>query len=287
MVFNIGNGLSTMGQSIANTAGAAALEMQKNDLETQRDQLAAQTAHGYKSQEMEQQGGIAAIAASKLADVNSAAADSQHKFETGIEQLRESGALARENISAGATVQSAQISAGASMANVKAQLSQADVQVGPDGTLMAIDKTTKKATPVLGDDGQPVKGVVPGQAALVRDAVNANNEQLRALTIRYDNELKGPQTVLDNLMKTNPDETDPDVIAARQAVIAVKKEYAPAFQHLNNNMDAVVASISSSALPGGGKAPTGNKPPLASFDKSAPAAPAPQAPGLINSNPAP
>ena len=58
----------------------------------------------------------------------------------------------------------------------------------------------------------------------------------------------------------------------------------------DNNMDAVVASITTSALPGANHAPTGNKPPLASFDRTAPFAKRPgvgsvPSSGLINSRP--
>lgn len=285
MGFNIGAGLSQMGSAIATTAGAAGLEIQKNDLETQRDALAAATAHGYKSQELEESGGIAATAASTLADVNAKAAKIQDDFQTGLTKLQGSNSLAVANVGAKAQVQSAGIEASASMANVSAQLKEGDIQTSPDGTLLKIDRSTGKSTPVVDDNGNPVKGIVPGQAALVRDTVNSTNEQLRALTIRYDNELKGPQQQLDQVLKTNTDEKDPDVIAARQAVADVKKEYAPAFTHLNTIMDSAAAAMTAGAnLPAVNKPgiSPGNKPPLASFDKAAPTAPTPQTPGLIN-----
>lgn len=286
MGFDIGAGLSQMGQSVANTAGAMGLEMQKSDLETQRDQLAAATAHGYKSQEMEEQGGIAATAASSLADVNAKAAKIQQDFETGLTKLQGQNSLAVANVGAKAQVQSAGIEASASMANVRAQLQEGDIQVAPDGTMLKIDRSTGKSTPVTDDNGQPVKGIVPGQAALVRDTVNSTNEQLRALTIRYDSELKDREAALNQVLKTNTDSTSPDVISAKQAVDDVKKEYGPAFAHLNGIMDSAAAAMTAGAnLPPANKSgPSGgNKPPLASFDKPAPPTPGVQTPGLINS----
>lgn len=289
MGFNLGAGLSEMGQSIATTAGAMGLEQQKSDLMEQRDQLAAQTAHGYKSQEMEEQGGIAATAASSLADVNAKAAKIQQDFETGLEKIRSTTSLGVANIGATAQVKSAGIEASASMANVRAQLQEGDIQVAPDGTMLKIDRSTGKSTPVTDDSGNPVKGIIPGQAALVRDTVNSTNEQLRALTIRYDNELKGPQAALDQVLKTNTDQTSPDVIAAKQAVDDVKKEYQPAFTHLNTIMDSAAAAMTAGAnLPVGNKPGNGQAPPAAKFDRT-PAAPSPQTsdsaallPGLIN-----
>jgi len=297
MAFSLMNGLSQAGASIAQTAGAEGLEMQKSDLQSQRDQLAAATAHQYKgeeavqSEQLAEQGtgvtaGYAATAASKLADVNAAAASKLADFQTGLAKLQGSNQLAVAKVGAGAEIGAANISAAASQANVKAQLAQGDVQVGPDGTFMSIDKTTGKEKPITDDAGNPVKGVVPGQAALIRDMVQSTNEQMRAVTNRYDNDLRGPQKNLEDAMKAaataqvDPAK-DPGVIEAKAAVDAIKKEYQPALDNLNKNMSAAAAAMLGSTSVGAGapgnapqtppKAPGGpQRPPLASFNQPQP-----------------
>jgi len=63
MQFNIGNGLSAMGGAIEKTAGAAALEMQRSELDMQKNELASMLAEGRETRGREQQGLINAAAA--------------------------------------------------------------------------------------------------------------------------------------------------------------------------------------------------------------------------------
>ena len=118
-LLNLGAGLSSMGSAIAQTAGSAALEMQKSQLEQQRDvllnQLTAEREHTGRVEQGQIQGG--------LQQQQQAAALTQAQFQegeatkrTGLEQT---GANARAQTQAQAELESAKISANAEPPEVK------------------------------------------------------------------------------------------------------------------------------------------------------------------------
>jgi hypothetical protein len=279
-LINLATGLSAMGKAVSDTAHDADI----NAMDQQKLVLADQLAGARETNLEGVKAGYAATAASNLADVNTKAAQVQNDFQTNLENLQEGSREKIANISAGATLGAANIEAGASTANVKAQLAQKDIQVSSDGTMQAIDRTTGEASPVTGDDGKPIKSVVPGAAALVRDMVNSTNEQMRALTYQYKSDLKGPQDNLTKLRSQGLSDSDPEVISAQKDVDTIRNQYAPAFANLNKNMDTAAASMR--VISGldqnqpGGKAPDNsapppakNRPPLGSFLKNAPGGP--------------
>jgi hypothetical protein len=116
------NGLSAMGQGVANYAGTAGLEAQKADLQQQGMVLADQLAHTSKTAENTQVGDINAAAAQKAQDAAMAqlqvTTDSAQKVAT----IGAGATLGAAGIQAGATLGAAKIAAATSTSNIAKEI---------------------------------------------------------------------------------------------------------------------------------------------------------------------
>lgn len=227
MVFNIGNGLSEMGKSVAQTAQAYTLEAQKAELETQRLKLANDLAMERES-----------VGRRETAQFAEAAAEKQRGWQSGENladrTLRET--MAAENNRTAITT--AGISAGASRYAVDQRTKEANsrlefekevfannkteaeekrkferevfenrkaehtkgleaqydaltkVQIGDDGTAYTVNPATGKVTP-LKVDGEPLKFRDPDVAKAQHEMARLKISQLNDLTRTYTPQLEG------------------------------------------------------------------------------------------------
>lgn len=243
------NGLSAMGAAVSNTAGNAALEQQKSDLESQKEILANQLAGQREHVGRVESGEIAATAAGK-----------QQQFESGQQTERLSTETALEASREG----SAQTIAGMDIAgrhqDVQAQIKAGALETGVDadsGNTLVINKLTGKSTPLLGMDGKPLNLVNPAQAQLARDVVISTNEQVRAATQQYRIASGNAQKdVADALKAASGDQKDPDVLAARQRQQDITDQYNESIKSLNDNVSAQVNAALHRAKLTGTAAPT-------------------------------
>lgn len=99
MRFNLGAGLAEMGKSIANTAGEAAINIQRAELEKERIALADSLAGARESKGRQESGMINAAAAKEERDWRSAEAEKREEGENTRFLLREKGETERTAIS--------------------------------------------------------------------------------------------------------------------------------------------------------------------------------------------
>jgi len=275
----LGYGLAQAGKAIADTAGTAALQQQKADLENQKITLANQLAEGTETRLAGVTAGYASQAAEKLA-----------QSQTGLETLRQTGpggSLATAEIQSATSEHNTDVAAATSRQNTKDQIAAGALDIGIDansGNTVILNKLTGQSTNPVGADGKPLQLTNPAVAQLARSVVISSNEQVRALTLQYSIAARNAQKqVSDALKAASGDQTDKDVIAAKAAAKAIDDQYNTTI----NNMNANVAEEVKAALHGQINAPTaasGSNPDLSKYllPPSTQTPAGTSAPGIIN-----
>lgn len=220
MAFNIGAGLSAMGASVANTAGSEALEMQKSNLESQRDILADQLAGARESKGRQEAGEIAATAAGK-----------QQEFEKGLENTKEIFAASESSKQLSAqeqeetarnltTLSAAHISAAASTAVAKMETDANSTETGFDaktGNIVRYNKVTGASSTLTNPDGTPLTLTNPAQWQGVRDLTSKTDAEIRSIGTTYSAIVRADQDNIDKaLAAAGGDEKNSDVAEAKQ-----------------------------------------------------------------------
>lgn len=267
MPFDIGAGFAEMGKTVANQAGAEALELQRSQLETQKDQLISQLTEGRET---------------RLAGVKAG-------YDTQLEKSREDAAMARTNVTeAGAdrrTAMQLQNNLQEISARTKGQIAVAAAEHGLDAkdiTSIETDDNTGKKFGIT-KTGQKVDLGITGP--------NAADEKLMARAEKFGMTKK---TVVDpdTGEKTTEDEIDPQKAAdflRRQGRDDLAKGYAAA-------KAPVIPAIPKGVPPGSQYSPSRkmwrdpqgnlydmNGSPVGGGNSAAAAAPASPAPrGIIN-----
>ena len=276
MAFSLMNGLSAAGATIATQAGAEGLEMQKSDLESQRDQLAAATANTYKLGQIKAEGAqdiltkqaeepLAEQLAQKTSDIGVAAAK-----QTGIDAATLADKLGNDpnHIAALKNINSAD-------PRVAAQAAEADAQAGlaAIGTKTATalynakDAIVKEQSKPGGGDPAVLEGLQKtygalattpeAQAALRTNATNlaaANQKVVSDLNLRISTETNALSNI-DNgqhpeAYKAKQDEID-DLKSQRDNAMMLSKAATA-----NANAQSGINIINGPPPPG--KAPAGS-----------------------------
>lgn len=255
MGFDISNGLSLMGSTIATQAGNEALEMQKAGLENEKlvlaDKLATtreskgrQEQAGIESAGRIQQEGLTELSNKQLSDLNVTA----HGKE--LDQDTQAAVSKLQKLSAPDMIKAQHAIAMATLGPV-----DLSVQVKDDGTAMTFDPRTGKATPMVDPTtGQPLKFQNAAAMQAVTQSINALKDEARDIATPYHTELVAAQTVY----KASP---TPENLAA---INDIKKEYQPKLDSVNGRLNSLADALSVKSGVGAGGAPA-NAAPLSSI----------------------
>lgn len=213
MPFDISNGLSLMGSTMAKTLGDEDLEKQRAALDLQKITLADQLAGAREHVGRVEAGDIAAKAQATQNTFTAAEDALKIKGETAIARIHVSGELG-----------AASISAASAAANRAQELFIAGHQLGFDaaGRAITIDPLKGTTTPLLDSKGQPASIQNPAQQVALTTAVRANQDMLVNYTRQADVDVKAAQDNLDKVALTG---TDDDKAKAQARLDAVADKW--------------------------------------------------------------
>lgn len=226
------NGLSTMGASIASTAGSAALELQKSQLEEEKEQLASQLAEGRESrmESQRQAGQEKLIPLQTEANIKVAQATSDFGVTAHGKELKQETDAAISKVKA---LSQPDMLAAQRAITMASTLPNYSLQIGDDGSAQLLNTLTGQVKPATDASGTPVKFQNPAQMQAITAQVNALRDHSRDVDYAYRQEL----TAASSAYKTDPSE------ANKAAIQAVKDKYDPLLNDIGHQFEALTTAL--------------------------------------------
>lgn len=266
MVFDLGAGLSEMGKSVATTAGDAAINQQKADLDQQKEVLADQLASTRETnlEGLRQRGEIATenlrnqhaldmIPAQTKGQIDVVKAQSQAQIDAHVAELT---ADTKETINKAKALSTPDMLAAQHAIAAASAIPNLQLTTAEDGTAQTYNPMSGKITPIM-SNGVPVKLQNPEIAKAVVEQTNA----LRAAGSDLDRNMKADLDAYKMLHKDDAAE-DQD-----KGIAAIQNYYRPKLNEVNNQLLALTAVLGAKTGVDNGAPPKG-APPLSSFVKS-------------------
>lgn len=232
MGFNLGAGLAAMGGSIATTAGEAAINAQKADLDTQRellaDRLATTRETGLETMregaaEKLQKGGIAG-------QIEVVGATAKANLATHIAEAAADTTEAVNKLKVMSTPDAIRAQHAIAMASAVPNLS---VQVKDDGSAVTFNPESGKVTPLMDASGQPIRFQNPAIAQAVVQQTNTLKDASNNLDRNYKSELDAARVL-------HKDDSPED---QQKAIDAVNKYYRPKIENINSQLMSLTAAL--------------------------------------------
>lgn len=281
--FNIGAGFAQMGETVGRVAGLAFLEQQKSGLEAERLRL----ANDFAMQRQTQQQGFEMEKLGKT-----------QEFQKGESALDRASAEKRTAMSAGASVESARISAGGAMARLEKEIefrtqSAGRIDIDHDtGEAQIVNPITGKVKPLLKEDGTPAKIRDPDEARMIAKSMDTLNTQLDRVNDRYAPELRRIGERIEGMTKgTNSiylgNDKDGKPTAQQQELNSLLEQQEKLLKTWDSARSPLERDLAALRRRVTGSTPApGSRPPLSSFGGASrtPAMPEPPQPGngIIN-----
>lgn len=243
MAFNFEAGLSSLGESVAKTAGAWTLEAQRAELQKEAMALADQ---------------MASVRDEKQRGFLTGEREATQKFTSGEKALDRTSEEKRTSMSSGASLEAARIHARSIEKQIDAENNRATVlQPNADMTVSLVNKVTGKVTPLLGADDKPIKVRDPDLAKAQYEAVRAVENDKKEIRLKYQTDLSLAQSelnkILQNPMATQDETLKKPIEAARKYIDEITQkrdaELAPYNERSRQLIDALTRNIDIGAAP--------------------------------------
>jgi len=229
MAFNIGAGLSQMGQATSQFTGLAALEAQKSSLETEKLKIANDLAMQRES------AGRQEAAALQTAE------NQRHEgFLAKEGEANRAAQLEGHRISAGSAAATAAAHLKGIQMQLDAQAAQGKFELGQDGVGYRVDLRSGKAEPIVGDDGKPRIFKDPEKTLATNKLLQVTHDDMTSLARQYELELRQATQVYQTLAKDQLAAVDPEkqkaLKEAAAEVKAVQSKFEPKLDALRGRM---------------------------------------------------